>query len=300
MKRKLGGIIIPAITPFDKEGNIDFAAMEYNYGKWNETDVGGFMCLGSNGEFRGLTDEESLQVIKKAVELRAPEKILIAGIGRESLPHTLAFLDVLNKEKLDIDYVSVLTPCYFAGLMTDEALVNYFRAVADFSEYPVLLYCAPAFVNNVCISVNALLQLADHPNIYGIKDTSKHMMNDYMDAVGGRDDFVVLAGSLGNLQACVTKGGPGGVVSAANYFPAECAKVMTLLEEEGEEAAFSYLHYLQGLAKKTGGAASVAGVKCAMNLVGLKGGYPRLPVMPVGSELEASMLEAIKEHNANK
>lgn len=296
VERKLEGIIIPAITPFDKDGKIDFDAMEYNYRQWNKTHISGYMCLGSNGEFRSLTDEESLVVIRKAARLRASDKLLIAGVGRDSLVHTLEIVRILNEEKLDIDYISVITPCYFASLMTDEALVAYFNAVADFSDYPVLLYCAPTFVNNVCLSVKAVQKLAEHPNIYGIKDTSKMMMGNYMEVIGVRDDFSILAGSLGNLRECLDKGGKGGVVSAANYFPEECAQIIELFHKEGKDAAFKYLEYMKQLARATGGAASVAGVKCAMNLVGLKGGVPRLPVRPVGKELVNRMDIEIKRH----
>lgn len=293
MKDKLHGIIIPAVTPFDEEGNIDFQKMQYNYNQWNKTDVRGYMCLGSNGEFRSLGETESLAVIRTASQFKDKDKVLIAGVGRESLRQTLEFIDRVQEAELDIDYLSVLTPCYFAKLMTDEALIQYYQAVADFSKYPVLLYCAPGFVNSVCLSVDAVLKLADHPNIHGIKDTSSHMMDAYMEALSGRDDFEVLAGSLGNLLKCLDGGGHGGVVSAANYFPDKCAEFMRLYEGAGREKAVEYLELLKKLAKETGGRASVAGVKCSMNLLGYQGGFPRLPVLPVGKELEAEIKNAI-------
>ena len=114
--------------------------------------------------------------------------------------------------------MSVLTPGYFKNLMTDHALIDYYQAIADFSPYPVLIYCAPGFANAVRISPEALRILADHPNIAGIKDTSPDMMSAYMDCVGGRDDFQVLAGSLNNFFLCTLRGGKGGILSAANYF----------------------------------------------------------------------------------
>ncbi|BEU88886.1 dihydrodipicolinate synthase family protein [Selenomonas sp. TAMA-11512] len=296
MPRELKGIIIPAVTPFMESGEIDFAAMEHNYRKWSKTDVEGFMCLGSNGEFRSLTDDESFAVIKKAAELKG-DRMLIAGIGRESLYHTLAFLDRLHEAKPAVDFVSVLTPCYFAGLMSDEALVDYFTRVADHSRYPVLLYCAPTFVNNVCISVDAVRTLADHPNIYGIKDTSKVMMDDYMDAVGGREDFSVLAGSVGNLAKCLAKGGKGGVVSAANYFPSHCVDILKAFEKDGLQGAETHIAEVQRLAKATGAKASVSTVKATMNLVGLKGGYTRRPILPVKESVVEEIRTALKAEN---
>lgn len=291
---KLSGIIVPAVTPFDENGNISFSALEFNYDKWKETPVAGFMCLGSNGEFRMLSDDEALDVIRVSSE-KAGERTFIAGIGRESLYQTLKFMERVNKLKTRIDYYSVLTPSYFKGRMTDEALIDYYTEIADASPIPVLLYCAPAFANEVTISKEAVAALADHPNIHGIKDTSKNMLDSYMDAVGGRSDFEVVSGSMSTLMKCLDRGGKGGVVSAANYFPAECCEVVRLYNEEGREAAMAYYEKIKELISKTGARGSVAGVKCTMNLVGLKGMFPRKPVLPISEEEERSYREALAE-----
>lgn len=293
--RKLDGIIIPAVTPFDREGAIDFAALRANYHRWNATAVCGYMCLGSNGEFRMLDDDEALEVIRASAQAAGEDKCFIAGIGRESLTSTLRFLRRVEQANLPIDYLSVLTPHYFKGLMTDEALVDYYTAIADASSLPILLYCAPDFANSVCISAEAVKTLADHPNIHGIKDTSKNMMNAYMDAVGGREDFQVLSGSMSTILTCLSRGGKGGVVSAANYFPEECAKVVALYQEQGEAAAQSYYDTLQALIRRTGARGSVSGVKCCMNLLGYSGGLPRRPVLPASPALEQEMREALIE-----
>ena len=292
---RLGGIVIPTVTPFDENGEIRFDMLKYNYDKWNETAVEGFMCLGSNGEFRMLSDDEAFSVIEHASAYADPEKCFIAGVGRESLYQTLRFIDRVQAADLRIDYLSVLTPHYFKGLMTDEALIDYYTRIADFSRIPILLYCAPAFANDVTISAEAVRVLADHPNIHGIKDTSKNMMNAYMDAAGGRDDFEVMSGSMSTVFVCMDRGGKGGVVSASNYFPAQCAEVVRLYREEGREKAWAYYETLQGVIKKTGARGSVAGVKCCMNLMGLQGGLPRKPVLPISAEIEAEMKQALLE-----
>lgn len=291
--RPLEGIIIPAVTPFDESGELRLDYLKNNYELWNKTCVQGYMALGSNGEFRSLDDDEALAVLKTASEAAAPEKLFIGGIGRESLVHTLKFLDRVMDAQLKMDYVSVLTPHYFKGLMTDEALYSYFTAIADRSSYPVLLYCAPGFANNVCISPEVLKRLADHPNIAGIKDTSKDMMNAYMDAVGGRDDFEVFSGSLGTIMTCMGRGGKGGIVSAANYFPNACGRLYQIWKEEGPDAAKEYHAKVQAASKATGARASVAGVKASMNLMGYTAGIPRNPILPCSDELIGEFRAAI-------
>jgi 4-hydroxy-2-oxoglutarate aldolase len=284
MQRELGGIIIPAVTPFEEDGRISYEKMELNIQKWNQTDISGIMVLGTNGEFKALSDDESFDVIHFFCDHVSADKMIIAGVGRESLYQTLKMIDRLWEAKLRVDYVSVLTPNYFAKLMTDEALVNFYEKIADHSPYPVLLYCAPSYSNSVCLSVDAVKKLADHPNIKGIKDTSSNMMESYMSALAGRNDFEVLAGSLSNIMTCLKMGGHGGVVSAANYFPDECARLTAIFEENGYEAAAAYHSDLQALSKKTGAVGGVAGVKACMNAVGYAGGFPRLPILPLSDE----------------
>lgn len=293
--KKIDGIIIPAATPFDEDGTLRIDWLKENYRIWNQSGVAGIMALGSNGEFRALNDDESFEVIKAASETISPDKVFIAGAGRESLYQTIAFLKRLAGAKLKIDYVSILTPCYFRGLMTDEALINYYTAVADASAYPVLIYCAPSFANDVKVSPAAMKVLADHPNIAGVKDTTPDQMPGYMDAVGGRDDFMVIAGKLSNIMYCLEHGGPGGIISSSNYFPNACARLIDILHKDGMDAAKEYYKKLSDLGSHTGGRASVAGMKAVMNLTGKKGGYPRKPVLPVKPEV----LEEIKAYIAD-
>ncbi len=294
MNEKLKGIIIPAATPFDERGEVSVPMMEKNYKKWGGTGIRGYMCLGSNGEFKSLTDEESLLVIRNAIRLKG-EKTLIVGVGRESLHHTLQFIDRVAALGGGIDYLSVLTPSYFAGLMTDEALYGYYKAVADYSPVPILIYVAPGFANSVIVSPSVLGRLAEHPNICGVKDTSKTMMTSYMVSAGGRDDFSILSGSLGTMMTCLSFGGSGGVVSAANYFPDRCAHLTDLYFAGREKEAFAYYVRLQRVVGRTGARYGLAGLKCCMNLCGFAGGDPRLPVRPLSEEQTAGIRKLLVE-----
>ncbi|MDO4272217.1 MAG: dihydrodipicolinate synthase family protein [Eubacteriales bacterium] len=296
--RKLEGIIIPCITPFDEEGILRLDWLKSNFQKWNTTEISGYMVLGSNGEFRSLSDDEAFHVIQTVSALVPHEKTLIAGVGRESLYHTVRFIKRLEEEKVSVDYISVLTPCYFKKLMSDEALIDYYKRIADESPYPVLLYCAPGFANDLRISAKALEVLAEHPNIAGIKDTSADMMDTYMAAVGKREDFQVFAGSLNNILTCLKKGGKGGIISVANYFPRTCAEFYRIFREEGQAQGEAYLDKLKVLAKETGAKAGVAGVKALMNLMGYQAGVPRRPVLPCDDMFVRNTEHYIKENRA--
>ncbi len=288
MNEKLRGIIIPVATPFDEQGSLSVTMLEDNFARWNQTGVRGYMCLGTNGEFRSLSDEESVTVAREAIRLKG-DKALIVGVGRESLLLTLAFLDKIVDLGPGVDYISVLTPHYFSKLMDDQALLAYYRAIAEHSKIPVLIYVAPGFANSVTVSPAAVKKLADHPNIHGIKDTSPATMVDYMLNAGGREDFQILAGSLNNLLTCLTFGGSGGVVSAANYFPSQCAEITDLYFSGRREESLACYIRLQRVVKEAGAKYSVAGLKCCMNLCGFSGGKPRLPVQPLSAQQESEL-----------
>jgi 4-hydroxy-2-oxoglutarate aldolase len=177
-----------------------------------------------------------------------------------------------------VDYVSVLTPNYFGKLLNGPALTCYYTAVAEASPKPVLIYVAPGFANGVVVPPATLAELADHPNIAGIKDTSPNLMTDYMLVTGGRTDFMVLSGSLNTIMTTLAFGGSGGVVSAANYLPAECARLTKLWHSGQHTEAYGYYAKLQRLAKASGGKGGVAGVKACMDVLGYCGGNPRRPV----------------------
>ncbi|GAA2178352.1 dihydrodipicolinate synthase family protein [Brooklawnia cerclae] len=295
MSEKLRGIIIPVATPFDagRDDAVDVAALEHNFGLWGETGVAGYMVLGTNGEFKALDDDESRTVIGTAAGLKG-DKTLIAGAGRESTRTTIEFIRSLEPWMDRIDYISVLTPNYFAKLANGPALIDYYTAVADASPVPILLYVAPGYANGVVVPPNALTELANHPNIDGIKDTSPAMMADYMLAAGARDDFEVLAGSLSNIMTALAFGGIGGVVSASDYLPDECARLTDLYFGESPEAARRYYRILAAVAKSGGGKQGVASLKAAMNLRGYHAGAPRRPIRPVTPEQEAEIRTALE------
>jgi len=107
--------------------------------------------------------------LRVAAEAAAPDKVLIAGVGRESVKGTLNLAEAAAR--FSYDAVLVRTPTYYADQMSDAAVLNYFRSVADRSPLPVLLYNIPKFVP-YDIPVEVAAELALHPNIVGIKDSS--------------------------------------------------------------------------------------------------------------------------------
>ncbi|WP_434640473.1 dihydrodipicolinate synthase family protein [Thermoanaerobacterium thermosaccharolyticum] len=278
IKEKLYGVFAPLVTPFINQ-EIDYDGLVSNIKKLNGSRLKGYMALGSNGEFKSLTDDESLKVIELIAKNKSFDKTLIAGVGRESAYATIEFIKKVAD--LGVDFVSILTPNYFPKMMNDQALVKYYWEIADKSRIPIMIYCIPKSANGVVISPEAVSTLAKHPNIVGMKDSSQLDLGNYIDAVKNISDFYVLSGSITKFLDGLTKGAIGGVLSMANYFPNYCCKIQELYDCNMNDKAEKLSELLCDLNRKISSYGSVVSVKAVMNILGYTGGEPRLPLLPM-------------------
>ena len=157
-------------TPFYSDERVYFRKIEANVARYSRTLLAGMVALGSTGEAVALNDEESREVLRTVAEAAAPEKVLIAGVGKESVKSTVEMAEVAAG--FGFDAVLVRTPTYYS--MSPQSVLTYYRSVADRSPLPVLLYNIPRFVP-FDIPVPMVAELAHHPNIIGIKDSSGNL-----------------------------------------------------------------------------------------------------------------------------
>jgi 4-hydroxy-2-oxoglutarate aldolase len=291
-KEKLSGIFPPCMTIFDENEEVAYNKIAENIKRYNQTKLQGYMPLGSNGEFRSLTDEESVKIIDVYQQHKAPEKTLIAGVMRESAKITIEFIKKIADK--GVDFATILAPHYFVNFMTDEALTRYYTKIADESPIPVMMYNAPKFAAGLTFSTNLVATLAEHPNIAGMKDTSSEDISLYVNAVPEGANFYVMAGTINKFYAGLKAGAIGGVISMANYVPEMCCKLQEIYEAGNIEEAEKMDVYMRALSKNAAGNYGVAGVKAAMDLLGYFGGDPRIPVLPMNDEAKAE-LKAVLE-----
>ena len=165
----LEGVFAATTTPFYPDERIYFRKIEANMARYSRSLLAGMVVLGSTGEAPMLDDGETLDVLRVAAEATAPDKVLIAGVGRESVKGTVEQAEAAAR--FNYDAVLVRTAYYYAGQMSSAAVLNYFRSVADRSPLPVILYNIPKCVPYQ-IPIEVIAELAEHPNIIGIKDSS--------------------------------------------------------------------------------------------------------------------------------
>lgn len=170
----LEGIFPPITTPFYPDGGLYLRKLEHNVSRYSRTQLPGMVVLGSTGEVVMLSEEEQSQILEAAIAAASPDKIMIAGVGQESVRRTLAMAEVAAG--LHYDVALVRTPHFYRNQLhrTDAAqleMLTYYRTVADHSPLPVLLYSVPA-LTNYDLPVEIIAELSHHPNILGVKDSN--------------------------------------------------------------------------------------------------------------------------------
>jgi dihydrodipicolinate synthase/N-acetylneuraminate lyase len=165
----LHGIFPPITTPFYPEGNVYFKKLEHNVERYSKTPVAGIVALGSTGEAILLSDQERRDVLKTARAAAAPNKVLIAGTGIESAVETLRLTEYAAD--LGYDVAMVRTPHYYKKQMQPANILAVYRTVADRSPLPVIIYNFPQ-ATGYDIPAEVVIELAEHPNLIGIKESS--------------------------------------------------------------------------------------------------------------------------------
>jgi 4-hydroxy-2-oxoglutarate aldolase len=288
-RENLAGVFAPVVTPFDGD-EPDLEALALNLARLRDTKLTGFLALGSNGEAKSLTDKERTLVLEVFAREKG-DKVVMVGTGCESTTETIEKSQLAAE--MGFPYVSVLPPHYFAKHMSDSVLLQHYDRIAERVPVPVLLYNAPQFAGGVQISPKVIVELSRYRNIVGIKDSSAAGPTKLLANLDPAEDFSVLAGSLNTFYPSLHAGATGGVLSLANVLPERCTELYDLFTQGMYDRARELSAGLIRLNQAVSGAWAVAGVKAAMDLVGLKGGRPREPLMPVPTEAVAQIRQAM-------
>lgn len=287
---KLQGIFPPITTPFDHAGEIYAAKIEHNIAKWNRTTLAGYVVTGSTGESVMLTPEEKYKVWELAAKYAAPEKILIAGTGVESVKETVA----LTNRAAEMGYKAAMvrTPHYYKTLLNNtDAQALYFGAVADQTRIPLVIYNWPQ-TTGVDITVEAVARLSHHPNILGIKESSGNVEKMSRMLAECRKGFQILNGSATALWPALQAGATGAILAFANAAPYAVITIWEAYRTREAEAGQDWQERITRAAELVTVIHSVPGLKHAMDLNGYYGGPPRLPLIPVRDEAKRDIAEA--------
>ena len=264
----LAGILPPVATPF-VDDEVDLAAMRANCERWMRTGLRGVLLLGTNGEAPLIRDEEAVRLVAAAREAVPEDRVLLVGTGRQATRDVIALSRAVAREGADA--VLVLTPSVYRNQLTPGALVAHYRAIADGSPVPVVLYNMPQ-ATGITLTPAIVQELASHPNIAGIKESSGDVAV-VADLVGrAAPGFPVVVGAAPSLYASLMVGATGGIVAIANVVPELCVRLWELARAGRHEEALDLQRAITPLAAAVTTGFGVPGLKAAMALAGYRPG----------------------------
>lgn len=277
---KLTGIIPPVVTPFDLRGELDLSALK-TFIRQLEPSVDGFLILGSNGETPYLEEHERTLVVEAARSVIPANIPMMVGTGGESTQATIHRSQLAQQQGANA--VLVLAPFYNRASMTPQILDKHFRKVADSVSIPVYVYNIPQ-VTGITHSSHWLANIATHPNIAGMKDSSGDVMTLTETLRIVPQEFNVLTGNAPTLLPAMAVGAEGAILAAANVIPELLKQIMVSLEQGNLEAARTMQRKINPLAYAVTRDFGIAGLKAAARLRGYSAGYPRAPLEEVSAE----------------
>lgn len=275
--RVLQGIFAPVTTPFDPStGELAPLAATRNAQRLLENGLDGLVVTGTTGEAALLEPEEQRRLIAAHRTVVPRDRWLVAGTGAESTRAAIALTRAAAAEGADA--VLVRPPSYYNAAHSAASLGAYYRAIADASPVPVLVYNIPKHTR-LPVPPELLAHLATHGNVVGAKDSSGDLTNleAYRAAV---PDWAMFVGSASLLFPALEAGCVGGIVGVACFAPAVSAELLAAFRA-GNLSRVGQLQTRLGALDKEIVARGPAAIKAAMDAVGLYGGPVREPLAPL-------------------
>ena len=270
---------MPAIiTPFDDQQELDLDAHRHNLSFLGELGYEGFVLGGSTGEGPLLENGERRRLASASRESLGDEAYLLCGINAET--NRAAKGQIAEAAEGGADTALVLTPTTLSRNRTN-FVKAFYQEVADESPLPVFLYSVPG-VTAYSLPLEAVWELAQHPNVVGMKDSSGDAIRIQRILAGLPDNFALFNGSAQSVTLTMAAGTYGVILAAANYVPRLSLEVVAAALEHppGDMKSQNRLTVADDAVARYG----IPGVKAASEMVGLQVGRCRAPLLPITPE----------------
>lgn len=279
----LSGTFLPVTTPFDPvTGDLDVVAFRANLRSWFEHPIAGVLLAGSTGESVFLEEDERRTLLEAAADVVPEDAAIIMGTGAESTRQAVR----LAREAADggADAVLVSPPAYYKGAMSPGVLARHYRAVADASPVPVLIYQVPLRMSTLDLPTGLVADLSSHDNVAGIKDSrgKLELVGELVEHCA--DEFQVLVGSGALLYGALETGAVGGIVAVGLMATAQAAGIHSAFRAGHTAEAGRLQERIAPVHNGVVGGMGVPGIKAALDLLGQHGGDPRPPLAPLGED----------------
>lgn len=275
------GILGPITTPFAAAEALDLAGLATNIRAQLANGLHGILVCGSTGEAALLDETERATLLEAARAAVPKDRLLLMGTGAESTRQCVQ--RCRDAGARGADAVLVVAPHYYGPQMTSDAMRAHYRRVADESPIPAMLYNIPKYMH-FRLEPELVAELATHPNIVGIKDSSGDLalLEGYLKSQG--PSFTVMTGNAGQLLPSLQMGARGGIVAVGLFATRLCRDVYDGFSSGDIARATAAQDKIRPMATQIVAGMGVPGVKAALDAVGLVGGPVRLPLLPLPAD----------------
>jgi len=285
---QLKGTGVALVTPFHDDFSIDFEGLKRLIDFVIDGGVDYLVVLGTTGETVTLTTTEKKQVLKACLEYNADRIPVVYGIGGND---TMAVINsIANTDFTGITALLSVSPYY--NKPTQNGIIAHYKAIADISPVPVILYNIPGRTMSN-ITAETTLSLATHSNIVGMKEASGNLEQCMQIAAGMPKDFLLLSGDDLMTKAMYSIGGSGIISVMANALPATFKALCHGTEEESLKAAFSLLPVNHLMYAES----NPVGIKNLLSHLEICGDQVRLPMLRASLELNQKIKAEFQKMN---
>ncbi|NOY56658.1 MAG: dihydrodipicolinate synthase family protein [Actinobacteria bacterium] len=270
--------LMPAlVTPFTRTGDLDLDAHRHNLTTLTERKIKGFLIAGSTGEGPYLEPGERQALLDTARNALGNKTFLLCGIAAETV--RTAVRQTAEAVEAGADAILAMTPTTLAR-GNHAAVRRFFLALADASPLPVMIYSVPPWTAYE-IPTDLVVELSHHANIVGMKDSGGDVARMARLVQETPVDFLLFTGATRSITFCVTAGAYGAITASSNYLTATVLDVIAKTRRS-PRSALSDQAELTRIASAVE-AYRIPGVKAAAEMVGLRPGYPRVPLAKLGA-----------------
>src|SRR5688572_1242487 len=275
MRNRFTGVGTALITPFRQDGSLDEAAVKRLVRRQLDAGIHFVSPCGTTGEAPTLSHREKLRINELVVEEVNGQVPVLAGAGGYDTREVIELARDL--EKVGVDGILSVTPYY--NKPTQEGLYQHFRAIADGTRLPIMLYNVPGRTG-VNMEPKTVARLAGIPNIVAVKEACGNVVQMSEIVAATPDEFLLLSGDDPLTVATMAVGGVGVVSVASNEAPVEMVQIVELCEKGDYAAARKLHHWLLPLIQVNFAESNPIPCKAAMAAMGLIEESYRLPLVP--------------------
>lgn len=293
----LRGILVPVVTPLNKQENVDEESLRRLIRYVMKGGVHGVFILGSCGEFVALNEKQKLLIAETAVDEVNGKIPVLAGTGDTSSRRVIKNTKAM--EKTGVDAVVICPPYYYPN--TPEELVYHYTSIANSVNLPIILYNIPQMTKSV-ITSEVVEKLSEHPNIWGIKESSGDFIN-FLKFLYMRNSkfFKVFQGEESLISVSILCGADGGVLSIANLAPSLVVETYRYAQEGDIKKSLVCQKKVDNLCRVFEVEPSwLAALKRALHLLGVCPPYTSSSLSQASENKDDFLLEILRQGNLIK